>query len=120
MGDERKGVCVQKYNTSINWTELNKLLNQSNGSYKFEYDSWRLLCYISDKDFDSHCKQLNITNALFYNFIILLELYKKNGLSKESIKFRNYFEEKYPGLFDLKKKEIEKLYDDYIQHLQTF
>lgn len=113
------GKYVEKYNVSINWVGLKKLLNKTNGSYRFEQDSWKLLCYIEDTDFNSHCTQVNLSDVLFFNFIILIELYK-NGLIQESMELKNYLEEKHSGLFDLKKKEVEQIYHDYIEHLKTF
>ena len=110
------GYYRQKYNTDINLYQLNKLLNPTNGSYKFENDSWKLICYISQKDFDEHCTQVGMTRVIFFNFIILLELIKIHDIKSHLLK--EYFELKYPGLYVGKKYLVEKLYIDYINELK--
>ena len=110
------GYYRQKHNTDVNLYQLNKLLNPTNGSYKFENDSWKLICYISQKDFDEHCNQVEMTRVLFFNFIILLELIKIHDIKSHLLK--EYFELKYPGLYVQKKYQVEKLYIDYINELK--
>jgi hypothetical protein len=117
FGGGKGGYYKQKYNTDINWHELNKLLNITNGSYKFLNDSWKLLGYLTQKDFDEHCTQVQMTRVLYYNFIILLELMKNKNI--KSVVLREYFETKYPGLFDDKKNKVEKLYLDHINQLKS-
>lgn len=109
---------VEKYNTHIDWHNIHKLKNQTNGSYKFEADGWKHLCYISQTDFDAHCTQVNMVRVLFFNFLILLGLEKNNSLADYK-QLMDYFELKYPGLYNSKKAIISKLYNDYITNLRT-
>ena len=113
-----KGKYVNKYNTNINWHELYKLSN-NDGSFKFDKYSWKLLCYVNQSIFESHCTKVGLSKELFYNFIILLELYKINDMNKTTL-LRKYLDEKYPGIFKNKKIEVETLYNDYINNLKTF
>lgn len=102
------------FDSKINLLALKKLYDKSNGSYRFENDSWKLLCYTSINDFDSDCTKSGLTRVIFYNFIILLELIKLH--KPERVKLMEYFETKYPRLFNSKKKLIENLYSQYIQN----
>jgi uncharacterized protein YegL len=113
------GYYAPKYNTFINWYELSKLLNTANGSYRFEFDSWKLICYVNQADFDTHCTQVGMTRVLFYNFVILLQLYNEHEI-QDATKLRIYFESKYPGLFESKKNQVNALYTNYINRLKTF
>ena len=98
---------------------MDNFKNTKNGSYKFESYGWKYLCYISQADFDAHCTQVNIVRVLFFNFVILLELEKKNNSNDEYKKLFEYFETKYPGLYTSKKGIVSKLYNDYIAELKT-
>lgn len=113
------GHYVQKYNTNINWHLLSKLLNVDNYSYKFESDSWKLLCYLSQDDFDKHATQMGMTRVLFYNMIILTEFFKTGKNINNAQKLLLYFNSKYPGLYDSKGEESNKLYTKYIENLKT-
>lgn len=113
------GRWEQKYPTFVILENLDKIKNPINGSYKFEADGWKHLCYISQKDFDTHCKKVGMVRVLFFNFIILLELKKYPNKTDSAKKLFEYFELKYPGLFNSKKYEISKLYYDYIEYVKT-
>lgn len=110
------GHYTYKYKTDIDWCKLSKLINPSNGSYKYENDSWKLLCYLSKKDFDEHCTQIGMDVVVYFNFVILLELIKKYDIKAHVLK--EYFQLKYPLLYAQKKYEVEKLYGDYINELK--
>ena len=112
------GHYVQKYETLINWNVIDKFKNQTNGSYKFETDGWNHLCYISLTDFDDHCTQVNMVRVLFFNFIILLNS-EKSREPHYYIQLMEYFELKYPGLYNSKKAIISKLYNNYIADLEN-
>jgi hypothetical protein len=112
------GHWVLKHRIYISWYNINKLKNQTNGSYKFESDEWKHLCYISQTDFDAHCTQVNMVRVLFFNFIILLEL-EKNHSPPDYKQLMEYFELKHPGLYNSKKAIVFKLYNDYIANLKT-
>lgn len=112
------GHWVLKYKIFINWYDIDKLKNKTNGSYKFEADGWKHLCYISQTDFDAHCTQVNMVRVLFFNFIILLEL-EKNHSPQDYKQLMEYFELKHPGLYNSKKAIVSKMYNDYIDNLRT-
>jgi hypothetical protein len=120
-GDDDEDYCgwttysIVKHSTDINWLRINQLLNHTNGSFKFENDSWKLLCFLNQEDFDANCKKAGLTRVLFYNFIILLELIKLND--QRFILLKEYFEYKYPGMFNSKKHEIEQMYSSYINYI---
>lgn len=118
FGGSSGGYYKSKYQTFINWNVIDNLKNQTNGSYKFEDDGWKHLCYISSADFDDHCTQVNMVRVLFFNFIILLKL-EKSREPKYYIQLMEYFELKYPGLYNSKKAIISKLYNDYITGLEN-
>lgn len=75
------------------------------------------MCYISQTDFDAHCTQVNMVRVLFFNFIILMELEKNHYQDYKQL--MEYFELKYPGLYNSKKAIVSKLYNDYIDYLRT-
>jgi uncharacterized protein YegL len=118
FGGGGSGYWKHDYNTSINWTKIFTLSNTSNGSFKFEQDSWKLLCYRTQQEFDEHCTKTNMSQVVFFNFVILIELIKSR--QPKQTKLREYFETKYPGLFDDKKILVETLYNEYINKLKTY
>jgi hypothetical protein len=114
-GGGGRGYYKQVHNTDINWNELNKLLVPTMNYYKLARDSWKFLCYLSDSDFDADCKIVKMTNFVFFNFIILLNLIKEN---KSYTNLKNYFDTNHPGLFDSNKNAVEQTYDNYIEKLK--
>lgn len=115
-----KSITIQTYNTNIDWSNINKLLNATNYSYKFNTDSWKLLCYLTQVDFDLHAKQSTLTRVLLFNMIILIKLIEINKNSVNANNLLNYFNLKYPNLYNEKSSVVKNLYDDYINKLKSF
>ena len=116
-GGDSKNKIVSKYNTKLNFVELNKL-QQSDGSFDIPHT---MLAYQSPTEYSNTIAKSGVADAKIFNNIVMYGYLEKSSYVyiKEFKKLSNWFVRFYPDLTTEFIKSVFAIHIDYITYLDS-